>query len=279
MQFAVVTSGRYKVVTETQEGVTCRSATYAMLKEEAARKILTKFFSGRRFLEQLLGEPYPFRDFAIIEINDIGFGQAPPGIIFLTTEFYAEAPADRRIRKAFQDLNARFLHEIAHGWWGNVVKMDAPEEIWLSEAFADYTAALALWQLRGSESQGQYDFNEIVKDWVQAASEIRPGASLYLRHRMAWHDERDRGDDLRLRYGKGPLVVHALRLELQRQKGSAAEGDRFFIALLRSFLKNNRYGWGTTSDLVAELNQVTGGDWQPWFERYVYGTEIPRVAG
>lgn len=170
---------------------------------------------------------------------------------------------------------APLTFRVAHGWWGNLVKMDAPEEIWLSEAFSDYTAALALWQLRGSEGQGQYDFNEIVKDWVQAANEIRPGASLYLLHRLAWHDVRDAEDNLRLRYGKGPLVVHALRLELQRQKGSAAEGDRYFIALLRSFLENNRYGWGTTRALVKELDALTGGNWQPWFEKYVYGTELP----
>ncbi|HVG09518.1 MAG TPA: M1 family aminopeptidase [Thermoanaerobaculia bacterium] len=275
MQFAVVTAGKYKVVEETQDGVTCRSATYAMLKEDAARKILDKFFSGRRFFEQLFGEPYPFRDFAIVEINDLGFGQAPPGIIFLTREFYVEAPADRRVRRFFQDRNARYLHELAHGWWGNVVKMDAVQEIWLSEALADYTSALAVWQLLGE--RGGHDFNEIVKDWVEAASQLRPGASLYLFDRLAIHDERDAQDSWRLRYGKGPLVIHALRLELQRQKGSAAEGDRYFIALLRSFLKSNRYGWGTTGDLVTELDQLTGGNWQPWFERYVYGTEIPQL--
>ena len=276
MQFAVVTAGKYKVVEETQDGVTCRAATYAMLKEDAARKVIQKFFSARRFFEQLFGEAYPFRDVAIVEINDWGFGQAPPGVIFLTKEFYT-APTERRIRRFFQDRNSRYLHEVAHGWWGNFVKMDAIEEIWLSEAFADYTAALAVWQLRGSEGAGQYDFNEIVKDWVESASELRPGASLYLTHRMAWNDERDAEDSWRLRYGKGPLVIHALRLELQRQKGSAAEGDRYFIALLRSYLKNNRYGWGTTPGLVAELDKLTGGSWQPWFEKYVYGTEIPPV--
>ena len=90
-------------------------------------------------------------------------------------------------------------------------------------------------------------------------------------------DERSLEDLLRLHYAKGPLVVHALRLELQRQKGSAAEGDRHFIALLRTFLKRNHLGWGTTAGLVATLDELTGGDWQPWFERYVYGTEVPRL--
>ena len=73
-------------------------------------------------------------------------------------------------------------------------------------------------------------------------------------------------------------MVHALRLELQRLKGSPAEGDRYFIALLRAFLNRNRYRWGTTRGLVETLDQLTGGNWQPWFERYVYGTDTPQLT-
>lgn len=275
MQFAVVTAGKYKIVEATYEGVTCRAATYAMLNEPAARKLIERFFAGRRFFEQLFSEPYPFRDFAMIEVKDWGFGQAPPGIIFFTQEFFT-VPVNADTTPYFQDRNARYLHELAHGWWGHVVKMDAPEEIWLSEAFSDYTAALAVRQLL--KGRGEHEFDKIVKDWIQAAGQIRPGASLYLAHHIASNDVRDREDYWRLRYGKGPLVVHALRLELQRQKGSADEGDRYFIALLRSFMKRNRYGWGTTGSLVETLDQLTGGNWQPWFERYVYGTETPQLS-
>jgi hypothetical protein len=274
MQFAVVTAGKYPFVEETKDGLTCRAATYAMLQERAARQLLNQFFAGRGFLEQLLGEPYPFRNVSIVEINAWGFGQAPPGVLFFTQEFYT-APF-RSQRAYFQDLNARFLHEVAHGWWGNLVKINSPEENWISEAFSDYTAALTLWQLR-LQGRGGYEFNEIVKDWVATANEIRPGASLYLTERLASVDDRDLGDHWRLTYAKGPLVVHALRLELQRQKGSPAEGDRYFIAFLRTYIKEHRYDWGTTKDLVKTLDQLTGGNWQPWFERYVYGTEIPQL--
>jgi hypothetical protein len=276
MQAAVVAAGKYRVIEEARHGVTCRAATYAMLKEDAARKLIDRFFAGRVFFEQLFQEPYPFRDFSIVEINDWGFGQAPAGIMFFAQEFYT-APVQRSRRRFYQDLNSRFLHEVAHGWWGHVVKMNAPEEAWLIEAFSDYTAALAVWYLLG-KGRGDYELNEIVKDWVKAANELRPGASLYLADRIALHDVRDRDDYLGLRYGKGPLVLHALRLELQRQKGSTAAGDLAFTELLRRFLKRNRYGHVTTRDLVAELDKLTGGHWQPWFERYVYGTEVPKLT-
>src|SRR6185436_17876935 len=101
------------------------------------------------------------------------------------------------------------------------------------------------------------------------------GAALYLGHRLAFDDDRNVEDFFRLRYARGPMVVHAIRLELQRQMGSVEEGDRRFIALLRAMLDRSAYGWGTTPGLVATLNELTGTDWQPWFERFVYGPETP----
>jgi hypothetical protein len=275
MQFAVVTAGKYRILEKKQDGMTCRAATYAFLKEDAARDTIERFFLGRGFLENLFSEPYPFRDFTIVEIDDWGFGQAPPGVLFYTKEFYT-APVERKTRWYFQDLNARYYHEIAHGWWGHVAKMGSADEAWLVEALSDYSGALAVWYLFGKE-RGDYEFNQIVKDWVKAAGEIRPGASLYLTNHLALHDERDEDDFLRLRYAKGPLVIHALRLELRHQKGSTAEGDRAFTMLLRNYLKHNRFGLSTTRGLVEELDKLTGGNWQPWFERYVYGTEIPQL--
>ncbi|HEX3126860.1 MAG TPA: M1 family aminopeptidase [Thermoanaerobaculia bacterium] len=275
MQFAVVTAGKYRILEKEQGGLTCRVATYAFLKEDAARDTIERFFLGRGFLEKLFDEPYPFRDFTIVEIDSWGFGQAPPGVLFYTKEFYT-APVERKTRWYFQDLNARYYHEIAHGWWGHVAKMSSADEAWLTEALSEYSGALSVWYLFGKE-RGDYELNQMIKDWTKASSELRPGASLYLTNHLAQHDERDEDDFLRLRYAKGPLVIHALRLELQRQKGSVAEGDRVFTTLLRNYIKNNRFGHATTRGFVEELDKLTGGNWQPWFERYVYGTEIPQL--
>ena len=275
MQFAVVAAGKYKVVSETRGGVTCRVATYALLNEQAARKLIDKFFSSLPMFESIFDQPYPFRDVSIIEMVGWGFGQAPPGVIFFTKEFFT-APVERRRRVFFQNRNARFLHEVAHGWWGHVAKMDTTEESWLSEAFADYTAALALWRLQGPREAGDLTFDQIVDGWRGTAADIAPGAALYLTHRLAFHVDRNVEDFFRLRYARGPLVVHAIRLELQRLKG-AEEGERHFIAFLRAFLERVHGSWGTTRDLIVTLNELTGTDWQPWFERYVYGTETPKI--
>ena len=47
--------------------------------------------------------------------------------------------------------------------------------------------------------------------------------------------------------------------------------------LLRSFIHNFEYGFGETRHLMGTLSQMTGDDCQPWFERYVYGTETPEL--
>jgi len=53
---------------------------------------------------------------------------------------------------------------------------------------------------------------------------------------------------------------------------------RIFQDLNSRYLHEIAHGWGTTRGLVETLDQLTGGDWQPWFERYVYGTEIPSLS-
>lgn len=274
MQFAVVAAGKYGVTEETRDGVTCRVGTYALLKGNAARDMLNDFFTGRAFFEQLLEQPYPFRTVSIVELETWGFGQAPPGVIFFTKEFFNLPTGLVRNRRWFINLDSRLLHEIAHGWWGHVAKMDSPEEAWVTEAFADYTAALALWRLRAG-ARGQRAFDEMLTQWTSAAADLGPGASLYLGSRLAFVDDRDGDDYWRLYYARGPLVVHAIRLELQRLAGNAEEGDRRFIALMRAFLKRNQQGYAPTRSLVATLDELTGKSWQPWFEKYVYGTETP----
>ena len=72
-------------------------------------------------------------------------------------------------------------------------------------------------------------------------------------------------------------MFHALRRELARQAGSDSEGDRLFLAWIRSYVKNFAFKPTGTRHLVGILNQMTSKDWQPWFERYVYGAERPEL--
>jgi hypothetical protein len=273
MQFPVVAAGKYHVFSDTRNGVTCNVASYAMADERGAKRLINDFFVGADFYTWRFGTPYPFDDFNVVEVNSWGFGQAPPAVIFITQE--AMNPlGDATDRFFSRGVNERYLHEIAHAWWGHVLKMDSSEEQWLTESFASYSAALALEAIYPGR-RGKDAFAEAVRHWATGAKRVGDGGSVYLANHLAFRKYADFETRVYLLYDKGPLVLHALRLELRARLGEE-KGDALFFTLLRSFLKNFHFKWGATRHLVGILDQITREDWQPWFERYVYGTEMPR---
>jgi hypothetical protein len=275
MQFPVVAAGKYHLYEEERDGRKVTVATYAFGKEKAAKILADIFFAAAATYDQFFGVPYPFDELDVIEINSWGWGQAPPGIMFITSEAYNPI-TDEMSRAYSQGINGRFAHEVAHAHWGHVIKMDSPEEQWLTESFADYSAALAMRAMMPGK-KGEREFAKTVREWKSRTQQIGEGGSIYLANYLAGEDDGDYRDRRWLLYNKGPLVLHALRQELGRKAGDAETGDRQFQALLRAMQKSFTYQYGETRHLVGILGQITGADWQPWFERYVYGTETPPV--
>lgn len=277
-QYPVIAAGKYEVFEDVHNGRTARVASYAGGKEKASRQLLSNLHAAADFYQQLFGVPYPFEEVVVLEYNSWGFGVAPAGMIFITQEAYNPI-GDITSRFFSEGINERYVHEVAHGFWGHVSRAASSEEAWLNESFSEYSAALCLQAMRGGGKAGQREFDKLLRQWISRTQQIGDGASLYLAQRLGAKE----GDDSAARdyaylvYAKGPVVLHALRQELARQQGGAEQGDRYFFALLRTFLQHVEPGWGETRHLVGILDQITGRDWQPWFERYVYGTETPKV--
>lgn len=275
--FPVVVAGKYHVFSDEKDGYTCNVATYVFGQKKPAEVLQGLFFSAASIFEQFFGVPYPFDEVDVVEMNTWGWAQAPDGVIFITKEAYNPI-SDVISRFYSQGINARFVHEVAHAWWGHVIKMDSWEEQWLTESFADYSAALAM-EVMQPGKRGRREFEKILREWKSHSAQIGEGGSIYLANYLDSRDptDQDNLDRYRLLYNKGPLVLHALRQELGRRLGSQEDGDRYFQALLRTFTTNFTNQYGETRHLVGILNQMTGDDWQPWFEKYVYGTETPEV--
>jgi len=276
MQLPVVAAGKYHVVSETRDGVTCNVASYVFGKKSASGRLINNFYAAAEFYTSIFGVPFPFTDFNVVEVNEWGFGQAPPGMIFITREAF-EPLTDTMNQYFARGVNERYVHEVAHAWWGHVFKMDSPEEQWLTESFAEYSAALCLEAMKGGGKKGRREFDAIVDGWRARARGIGDGGSIYLANYLAGKDAKDWEDRRYLLYSKGPLVLHAVRLELGKHFGGQKEGDRAFVTLLQALLKNFSFKWGSTKHLLGILSQMTGEDWQPWFERYVYGCEMPPI--
>jgi hypothetical protein len=277
MRFPVVTVGRYSEVTDVVDGVRVNVASYAFEKPEEAGRLIQNFGVLRQCLEKLYGVPYPFDEVDILEVNSWGFGQAPAGVILVTREAFTKAGMVLVEGESSVGVNQLITHEVAHAYWGHVVKWDDDADQWLSESFADYTAGLCLQMAAGDERKGRREFDKMVNDWQGQAAKIRSGVTIAGANHLAFKDDVDGADRYFALYARGPLVLQAIREELGRQRGSVEEGDRYFAAFLRAIVKNFSFAAPGTRDLEGILEQITKQPWRPFFDRYVYGDETPKV--
>jgi hypothetical protein len=87
VQFAVVEAGKYTPVEETRGDLTIRVWTYALKNDRASKQLTNIAFGFINYYEYFLG-PFPWKEFNIVQINDYGFGQAPPAMMFITNEAF-----------------------------------------------------------------------------------------------------------------------------------------------------------------------------------------------
>jgi aminopeptidase N len=239
-------------------------ASYAAENKVATKRLIGLAFDAIKFYDYLLG-PFPFEEFNIIEVPQFGWGQAPPATMFITHELFDRVDPGYGFSEA--EVNARFAHEIAHQYWGQVVKMPSLEEQWLTESFADYSAALFIQQAYGKQGKAQFD--RIRSTWKGNAMQARNDSSIALSNRLATPFEPFLGYDHRrwLLYDKGPLLLDALRKEL---------GDDQFLTFLHSYQKSFAWKFGTTRDVAGLLSYMTKKDYAPFFDKYYWGTEAPK---
>lgn len=262
VQFVVVHAGKYYYEELVREGLTIRVASYGIKKKSASEQLARLAQSIIDFYEPWLG-PFPFDELNVLEINALGFGQAPPGTMFITREAF-EPKSDTLSQIFSQGANHRYAHEIAHQYWGHVIKMGSYEEQWLTESFAEYSSSLFVRLLKG---EGGY--HRMVKTWRNNAKHALDVASIPTANRIRSSDfGANRMDRTHLIYDKGAFVLYALHQEL---------GDDMFLSFLRSYQGVFAWKYGTTQDAVRLLQHLTKKDYSDFFERYYWGTELPEV--
>jgi hypothetical protein len=259
VQFAVVHAGKYSVDEKTyDDGLTIRVASYALPNALAMKTLNNLAYKMIKFYEPWLG-PFPFKEFNIIEIPELGYGQAPPATMFITKEAFKPTgggnPDDRYSSKGFNHV---FAHEIAHQYWGHVVKMGSGEEQWVTEAFAEYSSALAMKQLKG-----QSGYNEMFAGWKARAGDSNELSSIALANRAT--NGLDRANIL---YNKGAYLLAALHKDL---------GDDKFLTFMRSLQGFFAWKYLTTADMARLLQRITGKDYMPFFDQYYWGTDMPTI--
>jgi hypothetical protein len=243
-----------------------------------SKKVLNKFnitaastvFPNERAYETLFGlsegildfyeyflKGYPYDHLNIIEGRWVGYGHAPAGIVWVGEEVF----------DPYWDINAYFssesnetlAHEIAHQYFGHLVRATKWEDTWLEEALAQYMSAF--WYGR---ARGEREFKSIYSYWYNNAKEANDIASIYGRGLISGENSGRYYWDLT--YCKGPVLIHSIRKKV---------GEQTFFTLLRSFLRSFENKRASTKDFIGLLEYLTKEEWDDFFNKYLYGMEMP----
>jgi len=255
----VVLAGRYHVEDVVKEGRTYRIASYAYVNHQATEHLATLASQIIKFYEPFLG-PFPWKEFTIIEINSYGFGVAPPAAMFITQEAFSPH-RDDYTKLYSKSLTARFAHEIAHQYWGHRVRWPDDEEEWMSESFAEYCSGLQVRAEKGASA-----FSSLVRDWEGRMKDSGDAATLATANRL--EGERSHRQRFGLLYGRGPFLLSVLHRRI---------GEEKFLTFLKTFQSNREWKNGSSTLVAGLLKALTGESFEDFFEKYYWGTEMPKL--
>jgi len=239
---ATVVVGRYQLIRETApNGIPLRHYVPADLMP-AAQELLTRTGDMIVFLEQYFG-PYPFESYGHIVV--------PMNGVSLETQTMTLIDAG----VVSQGIEYIVVHELAHQWFGDSVSPASWADIWLNEGFATYASWL----------------------WDEARSPDRLRSQLDGMEERAW--QADSGEPLAdpsvdnlfgfNSYIKGAWVLRMLRSEI---------GDKVFFDTLRTYHERFKGNVASTADFQTVAEEVSGQDLDWFFDQWVYGQHIPKLA-
>jgi hypothetical protein len=261
IQFPNVQGGKYFIVEEKRGELTIRVATYGMRNDRAAKQLTDLAFGIIDYYQFFLGS-FPWKEFNIVQVNSYGYGQAPAATMFITNEAFNPTLGDEDEQWYSEGINERFAHEIAHQYWGHVVKMPSGEEQWLTETFAEYSAALFL-----KKYKSEAVFTRMANTWRANAKQSAAIAPIPYANRIGGDPTLASSARWRLLYNKGPALLSAIHKQL---------GDEKMLIFLKSYQKSFLGKFGTTKDVAGLLSFMTKQDWNPFFDQYYWGLAMPQ---
>jgi hypothetical protein len=256
--------GRLVEVTRRQSGPLSLAAYAVARTRGEAENMLSSSEQILAFYAELFGPcPYPTLNLALIEGRTPG-GHSPPGMVLLAQRPLLFRRPLRDDPANFSDVPGFFLaHELAHQWWGHGVSGQNYRERWISEAFAQYAAALWVRHSRGEEA-----FRGVLTRIGRWALRETDEGPIHLGYRLG-HLREDPQVFRAVVYDKGAYVLHMVR---------GIVGEEPFAKGLRLFQQRYRYAKAGTEELRLAFEEVSGRELSAYFREWVLGTSLPRLT-
>ena len=227
-------------------GVYCRKSVVEYMDSE---EILDLTKRGFAYYEDLFATPYAFTKYDQIFVPEFNAGAMEnAGCVTHRDDYiFRSRPVEARVERRAVTI----LHELAHMWFGDMVTMTWWNDLWLNESFAEFTSTLATAEIT-RWNQAWTTFQTLEKGWAYNQDQLSST------HPVAaeindLHDVEVNFDGIT--YAKGASVLAALVGYVGR--------DNFFAGIQR-YLAAHAYANAELSDLLRELEAVSGRDLSAW---------------
>lgn len=154
-------------------------------------------------------------------------------------------------------------HEYAHQWFGDMITCGTWADIWLNEGFATWSEAFWYESYLGYTTY-KSQINSYATDYLN----YNPGWPISI---ASWATHTPTLDTLfnwAITYAKGACVLHQIRYVL---------GDSLFLSTLQTFCAdtNLKYKSAVIPDFLEKVNQISGEDYQWFFDEWIYQPNHP----
>ena len=228
--------------------------------------------------------PSLFKHLQITQQAACNFGQSWPELVWIPICYYFDTTLRHSLGLDWGDRGywkEVAPHEVAHQWWGHTVGFASGRDQWMSEGFADMSAALYIGMIEKDPKKVIQFWNDerqiLLERDAQGFRAIDVGPLT-----MGYRANNSRtGSNVtrRLIYPKGAYVLHMIRMMMFDNK----TGDQNFKATMQDFVQTYSGKAATTEDFKAMVEKHMTGemdldgnhhlDW--FFNEYVYGTALP----
>ncbi|ANI89157.1 peptidase M1 [Arachidicoccus ginsenosidimutans] len=246
--------GDYAIVKDSYEG---KPVEYYVEHEyeSVARRIFGHTPEMIGFYSKILGIDYPWAKYDQIVGRDYVSGAMENVTATLHQESAQQNARQLTDGNVWEDDIA---HELFHHWFGDLVTCESWSNITVNESFANYSEYL--WEnYKYGKDAGDAENYEQMQEYLNSANSRNKNLVRY------YYKDKEDVFDL-VSYQKGGRILHMLRHII---------GDSAFFKSLNLYLNQNKFGTGSATKLRLAFEQITGEDWNWYWNQWYFGAGNP----
>ena len=246
--------GEYEKISDVHDGILVEYYVPSSRIHDASRSF-SKTPKMLDYFSNVTGMKYPYPKYSQAVVSDFMFG----GMENISATTLTDNTLHNE--RAHMDFQSDDLvsHELAHQWFGDLITCRDWSHAWLNEGFATYFNALFREHDRGWDDF-QYTMHV---DFDTLSEEIDERYHRQIVEKRYWDAEEM--FDMHT-YMKGAWVLNGIRGVL---------GDDLFWKALRHYVSTHKERSVETSDFRKSIEQVSGLDFEKFFDQWLYSPGFP----